>query len=56
MSLTRKDFKEVAGIIKRSYQTKSLIHSGKLINELCNYFKQKNQKFNEDKFKEACLK
>ena len=67
--LTRKYYKMIAKVIKDNSQTmvdvKSYssqrgdtltdwVHKDKLINDLCDMFKQDNNLFNRNKFEEAC--
>lgn len=65
MSLTKKHFKEIAGIISDSIEREgySMTENGKketmsylIAKDLSNYFKTLNPQFDEVKFKEACLK
>ena len=67
--MTKKHYKAIAQVIKNNSQTmvdeKSFstqegdtltdwVNKDRLINDLCDMFKQDNNLFNRDKFKEAC--
>lgn len=57
MPLSKKDYEVVAASIAFAlcYTQERYLHTEILINRLCDYFKHENPRFNEDKFREACL-
>lgn len=56
MNLTKKHFKEIANILNKNRYNSDGEFRGELLQDLSNYFKTLNPKFDEVKFKEACLK
>ena len=56
--LTKKHFNKIAEIIKTHHNSAYgyNVVTKKFIDDLSNYFKSDNPNFNENKFKEACLK
>ena len=61
MSLTKKHFKAIAKILNNLYNntTPSIVYKNcikDVIKDLCDYFKIENPLFDEQKFKDACLK
>lgn len=61
MGLTKQHFKAIAEIVNKNTidETDGYEHNTNtkdLITDLSNYFKTQNSLFDEDKFKEACLK
>ena len=61
MSLTKKHFIEFAEILNQNlhregFGDKEDTTTFLIIDDLCGYFKGENPKFDEVKFKEACLK
>jgi len=59
MSLTKKDFKKVAEILrhrKGTSDTEGKISLYPLLEDLCYWFKSENPDFDEQKFRDAVLK
>ena len=57
--MTKKHYKAIAQVIKNSTiifksMNKQVINKNELINDLCVMFKQDNNLFNSDTFKDAC--
>ena len=56
--LSRKHYKTIASIVKDSTTLDAygdeIVHKEDLINDLCKYFKQDNNRFDYDRFINAC--
>ena len=59
MSLSRKHYKEIASIIKDNtiFEREEFIaiNDFNLIDDLCRYFKRDNNRFDNDRFVNACI-
>lgn len=56
MSMTRKDFKAIAEVLRKYHTSGSIDKSvlRELINELCVHFRQSNDTFDKGRFIRAC--
>lgn len=53
-TVTRRHYIKIAEIIDMTTTHGGLINKEKLLEELCDFFKSENPRFDKDKFTEAC--
>ena len=55
MSMTRKDYKQLAGIINSHINEKGMVKAEDLVKELSYWRAFDNPRFNKEKFRDTCL-